>query len=232
MRRPRRLRPEATRRPLLIIGRRGGRLVRGIGQPTPYKRKPWPSPTATPKLPSAADVYPGVEARIVEAEMVELPFGDVGYMGVSADSVWAEATSGLIRIDPDDMSVVTVDDTPGFGMFANESSVWVSDPGRATVTRFDPQTASAGVVAKVYGDPNAISVFGDSLWVAEHHGGGVTRLEEPSGAVVTEIKVGFTGRSGPQGVTATADAVWSAFRTPRQSSESTPPRTRSWPRSR
>ena len=140
--------------------------------------------------------------------MVELSFRDVGYMGVSADSVWAATNTGLIRIDPDDMRMVTVDDTPGFGMFATKSSVWASDSEQATVTRFDPKSASPGVVAKVYGDPNAISVFGDSLWVAEHHGGAVTRLEEPSGAVVTEIKVGYTGRSGPQGVTATADAVW------------------------
>jgi virginiamycin B lyase len=104
--------------------------------------------------------------------------------------------------------VVTVDDEPGFGMFATESAVWVSSFDGATVTRFDPKTASPGVVAKVYGNPNAISVFGDTLWVAQHRGGAVTRLEEPSGSVVTEIKAGLTGRAGPQGVTATADAVW------------------------
>jgi len=144
----------------------------------------------------------------VDAQLVVLPFGDVGYMGVSADSVWAETTSGLIRIDPDDMSVVTVDDQAGFGMFATESAVWVSNFDGATVTRFDPKTASPGVVAKVYGNPNAISVFGDTLWVAQHRGGAVTRLEEPSGSIVTEIKVGNMGRAGPQGVTATADAVW------------------------
>ena len=93
-------------------------------------------------------------------------------------------------------------------MFATESSVWVSDYERATVTRFDPAAASPTVVTTVYGNPNAISVFGDSVWVAAHRGGTVTRLDEPSGAVVAEVKVGYTGRSGPQGVTATADAVW------------------------
>ena len=177
-------------------------------EPTPYKRKPWPSPTATPEGPSAADVYPGVKATIVDAPTVELSFRDTGYMGVSADSVWAATNTGLIRIDPDDMGMVTVDDTPGFGMFATESSVWVSDYEHATVTRFDPESASPGVVSKVYGNPNAISVFGDSVWVAAHRGGTITRLNEPSGAVVVEVKVGNTGRSGPQGVTATADAVW------------------------
>ena len=148
------------------------------------------------------------KATIVEAQTVELSPRDVGYMGVSADSVWAASSAGLIRIDPDDMSMVTVDDTPGWGMFATESGVWASDWDRAEVTRFDPDSAAPGAVSKVYGNPNAISVFGDSVWVAAHRGGTVTRLDGPSGDVIAEIKVGHIGPAGPQGVTATADAVW------------------------
>src|SRR5262245_15137036 len=39
--------------------------------PTPYKIKKWPSPTAEPLPPSAAEVYPGVKAANVEASMIE-----------------------------------------------------------------------------------------------------------------------------------------------------------------
>lgn len=178
-------------------------------EPTPYKRKPWPSPTASPKRPSAADVYPGVNARIVEAQMAEMPYyRELGYMGVSAGFVWAATSTGLIRIDPDDMSVFEVDDAPGFGMFATESSVWASDFDRATVTRYDPETASQTMVSKVYGSPEAISVFGDNVWVAQHHGGSIARLDGPSGGVLAEVKVGLMGSSGPQGILATADSVW------------------------
>ena len=63
------------------------------------------------------------------------------------------------------------------------------------------------MTSKVYGNPNAISVFGDSVWVA-HIAAAPSRAEGASGDVVAEIKVGLSGRSGPQGVLATADAVW------------------------
>ncbi|MFL5725791.1 MAG: hypothetical protein ACJ77F_05585 [Chloroflexota bacterium] len=145
----------------------------------------------------------------VEAKMVEMSPRDVGYMGTAAGSVWVATSEGLVRIDPDDMSVDTVDPAPGgFGMFATESSVWASNFDLGTVTRFDAATGSPTVVAKLNGNPNALSVLDDAVWVGQHRGGAVTRLDARSGAVVLEVKAGRGGRSGPQGVTATPDAVW------------------------
>ena len=152
-------------------------------------------------------MYPGVKARIVEAQTVELSFRDTGYMGVSADSVWAATNTGLIRIDPDDMSMVTVDDTPGFGMFATESSVWVSDyePRRSHgSTRNRPRLASSPRSTATRTRSPSLAIASGCRAPRRN----ITRLNEPSGAVVAEVKVGNTGRSGPQGVTATADAVW------------------------
>jgi hypothetical protein len=141
--------------------------------------------------------------------MVDLTSGDVGYMGIAGGSVWVATSERLVRINPDDMSVDTVDPTPGgFGMFATESAVWASNFDLGTVTRYDGATGAPTVAVNLDGNPNAISVLGDAVWVAQHRRGTVTRLDEASGKVVAEVDVGQSGPGGPQGVTATPDVVW------------------------
>jgi virginiamycin B lyase len=160
-----------------------------------------PSPSAGPSL----DPYPGIKIAKIDARIVELS-REAGYLGVTADAVWTPTPGGLNRIDPSTLAVDIVNDMPGFGLDATSEAIWVT--ADETATRLDPLSHQPTAVVKLARSPNALSMFGGSVWVAQHRGGTVTRLAEPSGSVRAEIAIGPSGPAGPQGVLATTAAVW------------------------
>ena len=174
-----------------------------VATPVPSRRDATPTPTVTPTEP-----YEGVPVTRIAAEILDLDGAEVGYMAASAHHIWVATTSGLVRIDPKTSKPKFVDHEGRFGVAASARSVWTTDFDAETVSRFDASTARRTTSAELVGSPNAVAVLGDSVWVAQHRRGSITRLVEPSARVLALIDVGPAGRSGPQGVTATADGVW------------------------
>ena len=148
-----------------------------------------PTPTPRPTLTSPPDPFEGVPETRVEAEVIRVPGTETGYLSVTADAVWSALSSGLVRIDPTTLEVEQIEQTPRFGMAASQDAVWATDFDGGTVSRFDPATNEGTDVAELSGNPAAVAIFGDSVWVAQQRGGSVTRLEEPSGQFVGEIPV-------------------------------------------
>ncbi|MET0716506.1 MAG: hypothetical protein ABWY57_16510, partial [Mycetocola sp.] len=169
---------------------------------------PTPTPTPRPTQTISPDPFEGVPETRVEAEIIRVPGTETGYLSVTADAVWSALSSGLVRIDPTTLEFEQVEQAPRFGMSASQDTVWATDFDAGTVTRFDPATNEGTDLAELSGNPAALAIFGDSVWVAQQRGGSVTRLEEPSGAVVKEITVGIDGAAGPKGVAADAQGAW------------------------
>ena len=94
-------------------------------------------------------------------------------------------------------------------MAASQDAVWATDFDGGTVSRFDPATNEGTQVAELSGNPAAVAVFDDSVWVAQQRGGSVTRLEEPSGHVVAEVPVSDAGFV--KGIAADAQGVWAGI---------------------
>ena len=144
----------------------------------------------------------------VAAQTVRFLDRDVGYLAVSADSVWVATSTGLVQLDPTKLKPRNVDDVGRFGLAASADAVWVSDFGGGTVARLDAVTSKQTTSVELPDNPNAIAIIEGATWVAQHRGGTVTRLRETSGEAIAVIEVGPAGSSGPQGVAGDATAVW------------------------
>ena len=169
-------------------------------------------PTARPAARSTGTPspgpYDGVPIVVVEAKVFAVPGSDIGYLGVSARSVWAATINGLVRIDPGTLKAKLVDHGEHFGIAVTRDALWTTDPERGTANRFDPVKGTQTATAEVIGYPEAVAILEDSVWVAQHRRGSVTRLGEPSAKVITLVEVGPAGAGGPHGITATKDGVW------------------------
>jgi streptogramin lyase len=170
-----------------------------------------PSPTATPRptITSAPDPFAGVPVTRVEPDIIRVPGTDTGYLSVTTDAVWAAVSNGLVRIDPTTLEHEQIEQAPRFGMAATQDAVWATNFDLGTVTRFDPATNEGTDVADLSGNPAALAIFGDSVWVAQQRGGSVTRLDEQSGQVVAEVPVSNVGFV--KGIAADAEGVWAGI---------------------
>ena len=163
-----------------------------------------PRPAATP----SPGPYEGLTVVDVDAQTALLLGREVGNLGITTKFVWAATSQGLVRLDPKSMKVDDIDEVPRFGLAADMGAVWMTDFASGDTSRLDPATATQTVSVQLSGNPESIAVFGDSVWVAQHRGGSVTRLKEPSGKVLAVIEVGPTGAGGPHGIVADKTAVW------------------------
>jgi len=189
------------------------------GQPTSSGHPAVPSPATSAMaggtliVPSAAVATPsgpynGVAIVRIDAQVFDAGGADVGYLGISASSVWAATIDGLVRIDPKTRVVQQIDHGAHFGIAVTANAVWTSDPDAGIVARFDPVSGTQTAHLEMIGYPESMAILDDSVWVAQHWRGSVTRIGEPSGTVIAQVEVGPAGRGGPHGVTATEDAVW------------------------
>jgi streptogramin lyase len=170
---------------------------------------PSPTPSPRPTISSPPDPFAGVPVTSVEPDFIRVSRAETGYLSVTADTVWAADSSGLVRIDPTTLEPEQIEREPRFGMAASQDTVWVTNFDAGTVTRFDPATNEGTDVAELTGNPAALAVFGDSVWVAQQRGGTLTRLDELSGNVVAEVPVADTGFV--KGIAADAQGVWAGI---------------------
>jgi YVTN family beta-propeller protein len=133
-----------------------------------------------------------------------------GSIAVGPGLVWAVFGDGtLARIEPVSGRVerARAGGNPA-GIVVGSGSVWVSNYGDATVTRFNPAAFTEGPLDdpfRVGKGPTGIA--GDrAIWVANNASDSATRIDPDSGAVVTIDDVG----ESPTAVAVGEDAVWVA----------------------
>ena len=163
-----------------------------------------PGPTRTP-LP---DPYEGVVVAEVDAQTVRFLKRDVGYLAVSADSVWVATNEGLVQIDPKTLKPQNVDEVATVRTCGQCGRCLGKRLWRGNRRPSGSRHLQANDIRGDPDNPNAIAIIEGATWVAQHRGGTVTRLRETSGEAIAVIEVGPAGSSGPQGVAGDATAVW------------------------
>ena len=130
---------------------------------------------------------------------------------VTADAVWASVDEAdtLYRIDPATNRVVEELPAPGLGFRFDigHGAAWVTDFEASVVRRIDLDDGTV-VEIPTGANPEGIAVTDTAVWVANHRGGSVTRIDPVTNAVVATIEVGLAGPAGPQPIEATDDRVW------------------------
>jgi hypothetical protein len=129
------------------------------------------------------------------AEVVaSVPAGGTGGVGIGAGSVWvSDRTSGLLRIDPTtNTQVDTIERVLGGAPVVGEGAVWVPSgtPAYNSLLRVDPQAHTfikipTGPSADEW--PTAAVVTPGAVWVGNHHGGPVVRVDPRTNQVVATI---------------------------------------------
>lgn len=169
------------------------------------------SPTATAaKRPTGPQViYTGVRFREVEPEaMVEIGASELGMLAATEDFLWLGSSEGIYRIDPETReSKLVLAKADSFALAADETSVWATYFDENLVRRIDASSGQVETI-EVGINPEGIAVTDDAVWVANHRGGDVTRIDPVTNRVVASVTVGPKGPSGPQNVGAGAGSIW------------------------
>ena len=133
-------------------------------------------------------VSPG--AKVVAS----IPVGGTGGVGAGAGSVWvSDRTSGLLRIDPTtNRQVDTIERVFGGAPVVGEGAVWVPSgtPFYNSLLRVDPQAHTfAQIPTGPSADewPVAVVVTPGAVWVGNHHGGPLVRVDPQTNNVVATI---------------------------------------------
>jgi streptogramin lyase len=133
-------------------------------------------------------VPPGAEV------VASSPVGGTGGVGVGAGSVWVmDRTSGLLRFDPNtNMQVDVIARVFGGAPVVGEGAVWVPSgtPFYNSLLRVDPQAHTfiqipTGPSADEW--PVGVVVTPGAVWVGNHHGGPVVRVDPRTNKVVATI---------------------------------------------
>ncbi len=129
------------------------------------------------------------------AEIVaSIPAGGTGGVGVGAGSVWViDRTSGLLRIDPTtNTQVDKIERVFGGAPVVGDGAVWVPSgtPFYNSLLRVDPEAHTfiqipTGPSADEW--PAAAVVTPGAVWVGNHHGGPVVRVDPRTNKVVATI---------------------------------------------
>jgi DNA-binding beta-propeller fold protein YncE len=144
-----------------------------------------------------------------DAVAIAVGQGALWVTSVAAGDLGVAGEDAVTRIDPATgrtVATITVPRAP-LDVAATPGAVWVTNSGGGgdSVARIDPRTSRvAGRPVRTGASPQSLAVGGGSLWVANHDARTVTRVDQASGKVVTDIPV----PSEPHRVAYGAGAVW------------------------
>lgn len=149
-------------------------------------------------------------ARIVAT----IPIPNDGGVGVGAGSVWViDRSDGLSRIDPATNAVTEkVPGVVGAAPVVGEGAIWVPSAVVANAL-FRVDLATRAVIRIATGPssdewPIAAAVTPDAVWVGNHHGGTVARVDPRTNAVVASVRWGEHLNGGIYHIATDGSRVW------------------------
>ena len=149
------------------------------------------------------------------AIVATIPAGGTGGVGVGAGSVWViDRTTGLLRVDPTtNAQVDKIDRVLGAAPVVGEGAVWVPSgtPFYNSLLRVDPEAhtfiqISTGPSADEW--PIAAVVIPGAVWVGNHHGGPVVRVDPRTNKVIATIPWSGPTHGGIFHMATDGSAVW------------------------
>ena len=197
----------------VLYGRMGGRRAQLLSAVGRYGRGPvaiherWRD--RVPARDAPAEPLPGCHCDQSGGRVVDLHNGDVGYIGVSRDYVWVATQWLPCAYRPQHTS--SRGDRSG-GAIRLGCQAWMPSgrlnsslgPWRASTRRRRRPPSSWNSAA----NPDSLAIFEDSVWVAQHRGDLITRLDASTGSVLAKVEVGPEGFGGPHGIGADRFGVW------------------------
>jgi virginiamycin B lyase len=229
----------------MVSGKRSGppiRVARAAKDAPPFAMAPsgtsvWVSSFASNTLTRITTTPSAAPTRAVTASSAQatsrvvraLPLGgkvvaripvppEGGAFTAGEGAVWAmsNATSTLLRIDPERNAVVArIKLAPAEDAAAGHGSVWLTHADTDTVARLDPRTNTVSKTIPVGSRPAGIAVSEEAVWVANSYDPvpTVSRIDPVTNRVVATIKVGPARAccSEHMGVLAAGGAVWAAM---------------------
>lgn len=90
----------------------------------------------------------------------------------------------------------------GFG------SVWLGDFSGNTVRRFIAAGGRLQATVTVPDNPSGMVVAGNAVWVAQHRGGSIARIDRVKNRVAGRVRIGTPGTSGPSEVATDGKSVF------------------------
>ena len=159
-------------------------------------------------------------APAIGTVVAKIPLADSGWMLTAGDgSVWvAGLNSDVLRVDPEKGAVTATIPTATGQEFTSwitvgDGSLWISNWTDSTVWRVDTATNVRTASIPVPPAPQGIAVGPSGVWVATHRGnptGSLARIDPATNTVSLRVPAGAAQDCcGPEGIAATATAVWS-----------------------
>jgi glutamine cyclotransferase len=182
---------------------RFGQAEIGRSSPSPAAT-PSASPSAGPSFPTAIPVTP--QAVISVANLVTI--------ASDGTSLWLFTSTGAAeRLDPASNTVAASVQLPrstdAFQTIAgNAAGLWVTDWDTSLLLRLDPRTLKSIAEIHVGAQPKGILPADGAVWIANTHGGTVSRVDPGRNRVVATVTVGPTGNSGPNWLTQGFGSIW------------------------
>lgn len=181
---------------------------------------PSPAPTATTPPPTPTAVLPLALEVPVSVDLV--PVQTLDWPGVST---LVPTKAGLWTVDQDFTRVVRRDPTTGRvtariqpvgPVYANTiafGALWTTDYDNDVVNRYDLQTGTHEQLAVGPG-PDSIMATKDAIWIADHRGDSLERID-PATRRITAVQVrDAPGRGGPGAMTVAGGQIWVAVPIP------------------
>jgi DNA-binding beta-propeller fold protein YncE len=134
-------------------------------------------------------------------------------MVITEEAVWVGEQGRISRIDPETDKILGAVEVPfqdyffdvGFG------SAWVPEFEASVVHRYSLESGEEEATIEVGPNPEYVAVSPDAVWVSNHRGGSVSRVDPARDAVVATISVGPEGPIGPSDIIYAAGRIWVAI---------------------
>ena len=167
------------------------------------------SPTASSLSP--VPTVPGWASKGVAAI---IDFGKKPITSITADEtgVWVRVGYGdIAHIDPASNAVIATLN-PGFTQYGNvrigAGGVWSTDFDHNLVMRIDAEKNKIVAQIAVGQNPEGLTVTDDTVWVANHRGGSISRIDPATNTVAQTLVIGPEGASGPKGIVIAGGDLW------------------------
>jgi streptogramin lyase len=207
----RRYRPTLAVATLIAVAACGSGAAPSASGPVPARSQPAATVTAAPTAPTASPVVLAAPAGDALEPRQTLDLADVWVFIPTSDGIWTVTDPGdaLVLRDPGTGREIRRIEgaAPFHGTAIAFGAAWATDYDRSVLHRYDLGTGKHTQIA-VGAGPDAILATEEAIWVADHAGDSVERLD-PTTLGITRIQVrDASGRGGPGGMVAAGGSLW------------------------